>query len=417
MHDQLIPWLRGLGLSNQVALWVSVAAGIVAIVLLAWVAHLIARKLLLRLVRYLVTRTETRWDDIFLERRVFSRLAHFAPALVVYELTPLVFEGHTGPINATEKLVAIYMIVAGLLVLGALLNVANDIYSSFETARRVPLKGFVQVVKVVLYCIGGIVVLAIVVNKTPLYLLSGLGALTAVLLIVFKDPILGFVAGIQLSANRMVAIGDWIEMPSHGADGDVIEVALTTVKVQNWDKTISTIPTYDLITNSFKNWRGMKESGGRRIKRAVHIDVNTVKLCDEGMLARFSRIQLIREYIARKRQEVEEHNRLHEVDDSNLVNGRRLTNVGTFRAYVVAYLRSHPRIRQDMTFLVRHLAPGEHGLPIEIYVFANDTVWANYEAIQADIFDHILAVVPQFDLQVFQSPTGGDFRRALGPRA
>jgi miniconductance mechanosensitive channel len=242
-----------------------------------------------------------------------------------------------------------------------------------------------------------------------MYFLSGLGALTAVLLLVFKDTILGFVAGIQLSANKMVAVGDWIEMPKYGADGDVIDVALTTVKVQNFDKTITTIPAYALISDSFKNWRGMFQSGGRRIKRAVHIDMQTVMFCNEEMLARFAKIQYISEYIQRKKEELEKHNAKHQVDNSNLVNGRRMTNVGTFRAYVTEYLKNHPKIHRELTFLVRQLAPGESGLPIEIYVFTNDTEWAHYEAIQADIFDHILAVLPEFDLRVFQNPSGMDF--------
>ena len=244
-----------------------------------------------------------------------------------------------------------------------------------------------------------------------MYFLSGLGALTAVLLLVFKDTILGLVAGVQLSANKMVAVGDWIEMPKYGADGDVIEVALTTVKVQNWDKTVTTIPAYALISDSFKNWRGMQESGGRRIKRSVSIDVQTIVFCDEEMLGRFAKIKYIAEYIQKKKDELARFNQELKVDDSSLVNGRRMTNVGTFRAYVVAYLKHHPKIHQEMTFLVRQLAPSENGLPIEVYVFSNDKVWANYEAIQADIFDHILAVVPEFDLRVFQVPTGNDFRR------
>lgn len=413
MHEHLIPWLQGLGLTEQVSRAIAVAAGVLAIALLAYLANLVAKQLLLRFVRLLAARTETKWDDIFVERNVFSRLSHLAPALVIYWLTPLDFPSYPTLIGVTQRLVAIYMIIVGLLAIDALLNAASDIYNTYDASKHIPLKGFVQVVKVVLYCIGAIVVLAIVLDKTPLYLLSGLGALTAVLLIVFKDPILGFVGGIQLSANKMVAIGDWIEMPSHNADGDVIEVALTTVKVRNWDKTITTIPTYDLITSSFKNWRGMQEAGGRRMKRSVNIDINTIRFCDEEMLGRFSKIQFIQEYIDRTRSEVAEYNEEHGVDDSSLVNGRRLTNVGTFRAYVVAYLRNHPSIHQELTFLVRQLAPGEGGLPIEIYVFINDTAWVGYEAVQADIFDHILAVVPQFDLRVFQNPTGVDFRAGL----
>ena len=229
-------------------------------------------------------------------------------------------------------------------------------------------------------------------------------------MLVFRDSILGFVAGIQLAANRMVSVGDWIEMPAYGADGDVLEVALTTVKVQNWDKTITTIPTYALISESFKNWRGMSESGGRRIKRSVSIDMSSIKFCDLEMLERFEKIQYISGYIEQKKNELKDFNRAMSVDTASLVNGRRMTNIGTFRAYVQAYLQNHPKINKDMTFLIRQLPPTENGLPIEIYVFSNDKVWANYEAIQADIFDHVLAVVPEFDLRVYQNPTGADFR-------
>jgi len=247
-------------------------------------------------------------------------------------------------------------------------------------------------------------------NKTPIFLLSGVGALAAVMMLIFRDSILGFVAGIQLAANKMVAVGDWIEMPKYGADGDVLEVALTTVKVQNWDKTITTIPTYALISESFKNWRGMAESGGRRIKRSVSLDMSSIKFCDEEMLDRYRKIQYISEYIETKKIELEKFNQATEVDHASLANGRRMTNIGTFRAYVQAYLRNHPEINKDMTFLIRQLPPSENGLPIEIYVFSKDKVWANYEAIQADIFDHILAVVPEFDLRVYQNPTGADFQ-------
>ena len=244
---------------------------------------------------------------------------------------------------------------------------------------------------------------------------SGLGAFTAVLLLIFRDSILGLVAGIQLMSNQMVRIGDWIELPKHHADGDVIDVSLTTVKIRNRDKTISTVPTYALVSESFRNWRGMSESGGRRIKRAVHIDVTSIAFCDAAMLDRFKRIQFITEYVERKRAEVEQHNRESKVDTSVLINGRHLTNIGTFRAYLVAYLRNHRQIRQDTTSLVRQLPVTEHGLPIEIYVFSADQVWANYEAIQADIFDHVLAVLPLFDLRAFQNPTGADVRALMRP--
>ena len=249
------------------------------------------------------------------------------------------------------------------------------------------------------------------VQKTPLYILSGLGALTAVLMFVFKDILMGFVGGIQLIANKMVAPGDWIEMPKYGADGDVIEITLTTVKVKNFDNTITTIPTYALINESFKNWRNMNLSGGRRIKRFVNIDIGSIKFCSSEMLDRFKHIQIISESIQDRQQEILQYNKLHNVDESTRVNGRRLTNIGVFRSYVEAYLRQHPMIHQNMTFIVRQLSPGEKGLPIEIYVFCKDTNWIKYESVQSDIFDHILAVVPEFNLQVFQAPSGKDFHQ------
>jgi len=308
----------------------------------------------------------------------------------------------------------VYMIVIGILVIDSLLDAFLEIYRTFEVAKEIPIRGFIQIVKLAVIFIGGIFVLSLVLSKTPFYFLSGLGALTAVLMLIFKDSILGFVAGIQLISNKMVARGDWIEMPKYDADGDVLDVSLTTVKVSNWDKTVTTIPTYALISESFKNWRGMQESGGRRIKRAVYIDMNSIKFCTDEMLTRFASIRFISEYIEKKRKEVSEHNKSLNIDNSDLVNGRHLTNIGSFRAYVISYLRNHPMINRDMTFLVRQLASADHGLPIEIYVFCKDKVWANYEAIQADIFDHILAIVPEFDLRVFQNPSGSDFREFTG---
>jgi miniconductance mechanosensitive channel len=256
-------------------------------------------------------------------------------------------------------------------------------------------------------------VIGTLMNKSPGALITGLGAVSAIILLIFRDSILGFVAGMQLTFNDMVRRGDWIEMPKYGADGDVIDVTLNTVKVQNWDKTVTMIPTYALVSDSFKNWRGMQDSGGRRIKRAINIDMNSVKFCTEEMIERFSKIQYITEYIREKEEELAEYNEVNKFDTSMLVNGRHMTNIGTFRAYIEAYLHHHPKIRQDMTFLIRHLRPTEHGIPIEIYVFSNDIVWAHYESIQADIFDHILAVIPEFDLRVFQRPSGRDLYRLV----
>ena len=382
----------------------------ILVALAALIAHRLARGPVLRTIDSLIRRTNTDWDDALIERRVLHRLAHLVPGLVIYRLAPLALVGHARLQEIADTGVQIYLVLTSMLVIDALMSTTVDIYRSTKTWREISIKGLIQFLKVILYFLCGVFVVSVLLGKSPFYLLSGLTALTAVLLLIFRDAILGLVAGIQLSVNRMVARGDWIEMPKYGADGDVLDVTLTTVKVQNWDKTITTIPTYSLISESFKNWRGMQDSGGRRIKRSVHIDISTVKFLDEQMIERFGKIQYITDHIEHKKQELAEYNELNQVDLSHLANGRRMTNVGTFRAYVEAYLKNHPQISQEMTFLVRQLAPTPKGLPIEIYVFCKDKVWANYEAIQGDIFDHILAIIPIFDLQAFQEPAGKDFR-------
>jgi len=395
-------WLIRKSLDPNLAYWVSRGIALIVILILAAIANFVAKQLIVRGLSHIITRTEAQWDDILLERNVLNRIANFAPVLVVDYFTPFILKGYNTAIEISSNMMLILMILLGMLAIDAILNAVVDIYRHAETSRKLPIRGLIQLLKLVLFFLGSIFIVSIALGKSPVYLVSGLGALTAILILIFKDTILGSVAGIQLLANRMVARGDWIELPQHGADGDVIEVTLTTVKVQNWDKTITTIPTYALISESFKNWHGMTESGGRRIKRAINIDINSIKFCSEETLERFSKIEFISDYLNTKQKEIIEYNTHHNVIDECLINGRRLTNLGTFRAYVIAYLKQHPMINKNMTFLVRQLAPSEYGLPIEIYVFCRDKVWANYEAIQADIFDHILAVVPEFDLNVFQ---------------
>ena len=302
------------------------------------------------------------------------------------------------------------MLFVAVLTIEAFLSSVVDIYHSYDTSRKFPVRIIVQVAKILLYAVIGIIILSTVIGKSPAFFIGGLGAMAAVLMLIFKDPILGLVAGIQLSANKMVRVGDWIEMPKYGADGDVVDISLTTVKVQNWDKTIITIPTFALVSEGVKNWRGMSESGGRRIKRSIYIDMTSVKFCNKEMTEKFSKIKYLSDYIQGKEKELSEFNSQKNIDDSVLVNGRRMTNIGTFRAYLVSYLKDHPKINKNLTFLIRQLDPGPNGLPIEIYVFSSDQVWANYEAIQADIFDHILAIIPEFELKVFQNPTGADFQ-------
>ncbi len=379
-------------------------------ILIAFFAHSIARGPLLRAIQKIVAKTNTQWDDALIERRVLHRLAHLAPGLIIYRLAPLALQDF----DQVESIVHIgsklYLLFVGTITIDALLSAGLDIYRTTNASKEISIKSLIQFVKVILYFVAGLFALSILLNQPPSVLIGGLTALTAVLLLVFKDAILGLVAGIQLTVNRMVARGDWIEMPKYGADGDVLDVSLTTVKIQNWDKTITTIPSYALISESFRNWRGMKESGGRRIKRAINIDLSSISFCDEEMLARFSQIQYITEHIDSKRTTLAEYNNSNNIDLSHLVNGRRMTNIGTFRAYIIAYLKNHPDISDEMTFLVRQLAPTDCGVPIEIYVFCRDTVWANYESIQADIFDHIFAITPEFDLRIFQRPSGTDLK-------
>ena len=413
MLNPLRDWLLQQGLSGQTVTFVTTAVEIVLVITLAVIADIVARRIIGRQLENIVGQTATAWDDIIVKRRVFHRLLHLAPALVVYVFAQPVLDGYDLWIEIVRRTSLIYMVLVALLAIDGALNAGVDVLKSSKLPRGLPVKTVVQVLKLVLYSVATISVISLLIGQSPTLLLGGLGAMTAVLMLIFKDPILGLVAGIQLSSNQMVAPGDWIEMPKYGADGDVLELALTTVKVKNWDKTITTIPTYALITESFKNWRGMSESGGRRIKRAINIDMDSIRFCDEEMLDRFAQIQYIAEYLEKKRREISGWNAERNVNASNPLNGRQLTNLGTFRAYVGAYLRNHPMIHQEMTFLVRHLAPTEHGLPIEIYVFSRDQVWSNYEGIQADIFDHILAIAPAFDLRIYQRPAGSDVRTLL----
>ena len=408
--ETLSSWLLQSGFdplySDRLARLLVLVGLLLVCALVLWITRLVT----LRIVRAASARTGTKWDDELVRAGVFARLAYVVPIVLFDRGARIVFDGDSGAIQVIATLVSVSLTVIAVAVVSALLKAIGAVYEGHPVSRRLPIRTFLQVLQVALFFLGGITVLSVILDKSPVVFFSGLGASMAILMLVFKDAILGLVAGVQLSANSMVHRGDWIEMPSQGADGDVIEVGLTTVKVQNWDKTISTIPTYALVSESFKNWRGMDESGGRRIKRSVSIDMSSIRFCDQELLERFQRIQLLDDYLSRQLEEVSQHNQTTGADTSLLVNGRHLTNVGTFRAYLIAYLRRNIRLHQEMTFLVRQLQPTEKGLPVEIYVFSNDQAWANYEAIQADIFDHVLAVLPLFDLRVFQAPTGADVR-------
>jgi len=408
MFETVQEWLIAQGLSASLATPVlRVGLGLL-VVFIAWLGGLFARRVIRKMVMKVVVASRTNWDDIAVDQGVFDHLLRLVPALLIQLLVAIPLSGLPEAIALVRTGIHIYMLVVMIFVFDSFLNSALAIYRQYPVAKRFNLMAVVQVLKIVIYIVISILILSMLLDSSPLALLSGMGALTAVLLLVFKDALLGFVAGIQLTANNMVNLGDWIAMPKYGADGVVLEIALTTVKVQNWDKTITTVPTYALISDSFKNWRGMEESGGRRIKRSLAIDMTTVRICDADMIDRFRRFAYISDYIDGKLTELAAWNAEQGVEDDVLINGRRLTNLGIFRAYVEAYLRHHPMINQEMTFLVRRLQPTDKGLPIEIYVFSKDQRWAHYEGIQSDVFDHIIAVVAEFELRVFQQPTGQD---------
>ena len=383
----------------------------------AWLIFVVFRPILLHWVKKLVSRTAFTWDNQLLGHGVFRWLAHLLPGLLIFLVAPGFFKD--APLLAKILKVGseLYLLISVYFVFDSLFNAIQATLSIKKVGRHLNLTAINQVAKLITALIIFLLCFAVLLQRPPIALLSGLGVLASVLMLVFRDVILGFVAGIQLSTNRMLSIGDWLEMPSHKADGDVEEIGLTTVKVRNWDKTITTIPTYALISESFRNWRGMSESGGRRIKRSLFIDISSIRLCSEEMLDRFREIEHIATYLKKKEAEIETYNEaMGEKADKNRVNGRRLTNVGTFRAYIEAYLRHHPDINQEMTLLVRQLAHDGRGLPIEIYCFSINKNWAPYESIQADIFDHLLAVAREFDLELFQEPSGNDFSKITGKR-
>jgi miniconductance mechanosensitive channel len=379
-----------------------------AIVVLAMVVHWMTKQIVIRVIHRLVEKTKTDWDDYLLKHKVFQSLSHLASAMVFYYSCN--FSEIPDVTSLLTTFTNIYFVFIFVRVISGILKALSDIYQTTPYAASRSIKGYIQLAMILVYFIAAIFVIAFVFKKSPLGLLAGLGAFAAVLLLVFKDPILGLVASIQLSANNMLKPGDLIEVPRHNANGTVIDISLTTVKVQNGDLTISTIPTYSLVSDSFLNWSGLEASNGRRIKRSINIDMKSVSFCDEKMLEKFSHFVLIENYVKEKQKEINEHNQNLGVTNDIVPNGRRQTNLGIFRKYLEEYLKQHPFINNDMTFMVRYLQPTETGLPVEIYVFSKEKQLSVYEVIQADIFDHILAVIPEFGLKVFQAPSGSDIQ-------
>ena len=371
------------------------------VILFAYILFLITKKIILKTISKIFEKTSTTLDDVLIEKKVFNKFPYLVPLVFLYILSDLL------PfLKIIDRFILSLIALIILISLNAVINAINDLYKKTSFNKELNIKSYLQVLKLIINLVGIIIITAMVAGKSPVYFLSGLGALTAVLIIVFKDTILSLVSSIQINSNNLFKIGDWIEAPQFEADGNVIDIALHSVKVQNWDKTISVIPTSKLTESSFKNWKGMSDSGGRRIKRSIKINMKSIKFCSNEMIEKYKSIELIKTYINAKIKDIFIHNSEKNIDENDLLNGRALTNIGTFRAYVELYLKNHSKIHKEMTFLVRQLAPQPDGLPIEIYVFSKDTNWVNYESIQSDIFDHLLAILPAFELEIFQNLSG-----------
>lgn len=379
---------------------------------IALLSNVICRHIILRALAKLVKRTKATWDDIVFDHKVTVHISRMVAPILIYVAIPIAFPEHVDSnlLDFLRRLCLIYILAVFLRFISVFMAAVYHVYSEREQYKDKPLKGLLQTAQVMLFFIGIIIIISILIDRNPMVLLTGLGASAAILMLVFKDSIMGFVSGIQLSANNMLKVGDWITMPKYGANGTVIEVTLNTVKVRNWDNTIVTIPPYLLVSDSFQNWEGMRQSGGRRVKRSINIDMSSVQFCTPDMLSRYRKIQLLKDYIDETEKVVKEYNKEHHIDNTVLVNGRRQTNLGVFRAYLTNYLKSLPTINQELMCMVRQLQPTETGIPMELYFFSAVKDWVPYEGIQADVFDHVLAIIPEFGLRVFQNPSGEDFR-------
>lgn len=406
--------LSKIGLSDGINSFISETISFVTLILLSIAIYLLVVFIIKKTIYVFIDKSSSKKDDILIKNQVFRRLCLLIPAYMIRYFVAQALPSYPVLTSVIVMVIKIYEVFIYSRVLDAVLTTLNDIYDTYEVSKSKPIKGFIQVLKTVIYIVCFLLIIAILTNKQLSNILIGLGTLSAVLMLVFKDPILGFVGGLQLTVNDMLRIGDWIVMEKSKADGEVLEIGLTTVKVQNWDKTITTIPTYSLISDSFTNWRGMQNSGGRRIARSFVIDIDTIKFCTPEMLERYKKFQLVTKYITDKEKEIEEYNKLNNIDDSNLVNGRRQTNIGIFRAYLNEYLAQSPYVNKDMTFMVRQLAPTEYGIPLQIYAFSANKEWIKYENIQSDIFDHVFAVVTMFDLKIYQKPSSNTLEKVNG---
>ena len=382
---------------------------IILLLLIGYVLFLVGKFIILGLIAKLIKKTETHIDDLLIQHRIPHRIIQLIILAISHQINKSLFFSETVIYNTNESILSILIILSIVAIFDALLNFANSLFSQSKYAEKFPAKSLIQALKLILYFFGVIFILSIILDKSPLFFISGLGALTAVLLIVFKDPLLGLVAGVQVSANNLIQIGDWIEIPSHNSNGVVKDLTLTTLKVENWDQTISSIPMQTLITDSFKNWRQMGQSAGRRIKRSILIDANSIDFIDSELLDGLNQIPLLAEYLKEKDKELAEYNTTDSANSLYKTNiQRRLTNIGTFRAYCFEYLKNNPNVNSDLTLIVRQLEPTEGGIPLEIWTYSATTNWIAYESIQSDIFDHLYSVLHKFNLRVYQKPSGTD---------
>ena len=414
-RDVFINWwnelLMGWGLYDNVLIYSRTFILLLLAFVLSAIVWMISRLILTQIIHSLAYRSKTKWDDYLVKNRFFSALAHLVPLLFMEPMIQTVFYDFTNVSEFFIRLIDLAIIFVALISIMRFLNTGRDVLIEKPALADKPIESYFQLGKIVATCVLIILMISVAFRIQPLVIVTSMGALTAIIILVFKDTILGFVGSIQLAANDMIRIGDWVTMEKYGADGDVVEINLATVKIQNFDKTITTIPTYSFISDSFKNWRGMLDSDGRRVMRAIHIKIQSVQFCTPEMLDQLGEIALIRDYVESKEKEITEYNAKNDVNKSVLLNGRNQTNLGIFRYYVEQYLINNQEINKEMTMLVRQLAPTEKGVPIQIYAFTNTQEWAHYEAVMADIFDHLLAAVSYFKLEVFESPAGSDMRK------
>ena len=411
MNELITAWLLEQGVSDQHIEVSVITAGLLIIASVSVISYYVAKNQILNVAHKLIVKTKNTWDDALIEHSVLTRFTLLIPFILILFLTPLVFPGEFLLADLLVLFAKIFLAFQVARSISAMLNVSKSLYGETAKQKYLPLNAIIQVIKLAVFLVAAIITISLILNRSPVYLLSGLGALTAVLILVFQDTIKGLVASIQISANKMVVAGDWIELPKYGADGDVIEIGLNTVKVENFDKTITTVPTYALISDSFKNWRNMYHTGARRIKRTLIIDISSIDFYSLEKIDFLASTNLLKTYLTDKKQKIEIENKaLNQHDNLNIIDTRQLTNIGTFRAYIEMYLNQNPNIRNDLTCMVRQLSSTSSGVPLELYCFASTTDWIEYEAIQADVFDHLFAIAPHFDLRVFQHPTGFDWK-------